>query len=144
MDKDEITQGLVKKEGQVARTKTKLDSKIRKNLRRKARREKLSDLIDKSEKKIREYKQLIKYHEDMIDDWTEKLLKVPGEEDTTELKEAVEKVSIEYERMEVLGRQILDMTEKIAGEESEPLREAYENARKKYVREFKSEKGHGF
>lgn len=144
LHENEIADILEKKRGQVSKAKTRLDSRARKNQRRQANRDRFAELIAKSERKIREYEALITYHREMIADWVEKLANVLPDDPDDELRGKFDEVNGQLERMEMLAIQIVDMQKKVDGEPEGPMKDAYQQVLKKYIKSFKSEKGHGF
>lgn len=135
---------LEKKKAQLAKAQTKLDAKTRRNKRRRESKLKLQLAIQKSKDKIKELQDLIAWHERQISGWEKKLRETPGEEDFAPELTKRDRIASEIEKMEVLGWKIKN-TQQTIEENKEPLlTDFYEKELKKFVREFKSAKGHGF
>lgn len=141
---EELEQDLEKKQGQLDRAQEKLNVKKRRNQRLRERRVKYSELIGKSEKQIEEYEKLIAWHKDQIKNWREKYDGVPGDVDFESELTKRDRIKGEFDEMEALLWRIKEAFKSIETEDSEFIKEVYEEDIKKFAKKFKSAKGHGF
>lgn len=140
----DLSEDMAKKRSQVEKAKGKLNAIRKRNQRKRQSVSKTEGLIEHARSKIAEHQKIIDYHLESIKGWEKKLEIVPEFEDETSAKEKFDRVSREYEEMEVLLWDIEDLQKKAEKEDADYLREAIEDRAKHLKTKFKSTKGHGF